>query len=457
MKLANFKAWRDTGSIRLAPITVFFGSNSSGKSSVNQFLLLLKQTAQSPDRKRVLHFGDKTTPVDLGTFRDIVYNHAEEETVSFQIEWKLSHTMSVQDVKAGSDFFGDSVLFSGEVGLAGKKKHDVVVHQMAYRLGDLSTTGMEVGMKREEPAKKASYELTYSHYSAVRNPGRPWSLPPPTRFYGFPDEVIAYYQNAGFVQDFALALEKTFQQLYYLGPLREYPQRSYMWSGEIPEDAGWRGERAINAILAARDRLISPGKRQKKLQFELMIARWLKQMDLIGTFKVEQVGENRREYEVQVRTANAKQMVNVTDVGFGVSQVLPVLVECFYAPSGSTIIMEQPELHLHPSVQSSLADLFIEVIQAREEGKPRDIQLLIESHSEHFLRRLQRRIAEEQIKPEDAAIYFCRNTPEGSTIELLEVDACGSIQNWPEKFFGDDVGDLVAMTEAAMRRQKEAR
>ena len=93
----------------------------------------------------------------------------------------------------------------------------------------------------------------------------------------------------------------------------------------------------------------------------------------------------------------------ITDVGFGVSQILPVLVLCFYAPKGSTIILEQPEIHLHPAVQAGLADVLIDAY------KRRDVQIIVESHSEHFLRRLQRRVAEEALPNDDLAVYFCEN------------------------------------------------
>ena len=142
--------------------------------------------------------------------------------------------------------------------------------------------------------------------------------------------------------------------------------------------------------------------------------------------------------------------VLITDVGFGVSQILPVLVLCYYAPEGSTIILEQPEIHLHPSVQSGLADVFIDVIQNRE------IQIILESHSEHLLHRLQRRIAEEKdgLTNQDISLYFCDMTPEGnSKLTTLAIDDFGNITNWPENFFGDEMGDLFAMTEAAMKRQ----
>ena len=133
--------------------------------------------------------------------------------------------------------------------------------------------------------------------------------------------------------------------------------------------------------------------------------------------------------------------VTLVDMGYGLSQFLPVLVLCYYAPEGSTLILEQPGIHLHPMVQSQLADLLIEVVNERK------LQILVESHSEHLLTRLQRRIAEKQIDQNNVALYFCRNNEGVSTIEKLDVDESGDIKNWPENFFGDVMGDMFAMTD----------
>ena len=103
--------------------------------------------------------------------------------------------------------------------------------------------------------------------------------------------------------------------------------------------------------------------------------------------------------------------------------------------------MEQPGIHLHPKAQAQLADLFLEVITER------NLQILVESHSEHLLTRLQRRVAEKQIGQDDVTLYFCRNTDGVSTIEQLEIDELGDIKNWPENFFGDVMGDMFAMTD----------
>ena len=119
-------------------------------------------------------------------------------------------------------------------------------------------------------------------------------------------------------------------------------------------------------------------------------------------------------------------------------------------PEGSTLILEQPGIHLHPKVQSQLADLLIEVITER------NLQILVESHSEHLLNRLQRRIAEEKISVDKTALYFCRNDDGVSEIDRLDIDEFGNISNWPENFFGDEMEDLFARTEAQMEREKKA-
>jgi predicted ATPase len=83
LRIQNFKAWRDSGRVELAPLTLLFGTNSSGKSSLHQLLLLLRQTAESPDRRRVLHTGGTSTPVDLGSYTDLINGHDPKRPLAF--------------------------------------------------------------------------------------------------------------------------------------------------------------------------------------------------------------------------------------------------------------------------------------------------------------------------------------------------------------------------------------
>lgn len=206
-------------------------------------------------------------------------------------------------------------------------------------------------------------------------------------------------------------------------------------------------------MLAAKRRgpYLSAGEGLPLQSLEERVAYWLNQLGLIHEFRVAAIGGQSRLQEVRVRRTEQSPEVLITDVGFGVSQLLPVLVLCHYVPEGSILILEQPEIHLHPSVQAGLADLFIEV------AKSRKLQIIVESHSEHLLRRLQRRIAEETLSPEDVALYFCRMEKGESKLDTLKVDEYGNISNWPKDFFGDEFGEMAAMTKAAAARRKKAR
>lgn len=451
LRIQNFKAWRDTKDIRLAPITVFFGTNSSGKTSLHQLLVMLKQTAQSSDRQRVLHLGDQRTLIDLGTFSDVVFGHKTEATLQFELAWRRQTPLKVQDPRSEREYESDHLEFQATI--AGPAKRNLQVRSMAYVLGDPKTDGFRIGMERDVN-KVGKYLLTAEGYDLVYQRGRKWPLPPPYHFHGFPDEAVAYFQNTAFFADLTLDLDQLLSRIHYLGPLREYPKRLYTWSGEIPEHVGKTGGRAVEALLAASDRTISRGFRKKGEGFQALVARWLQRMGLIDSFEARPIAKQRKEYEVAVRTRAGAPEVKLTDVGFGVSQVLPVIVECFYVPERSIVIFEQPEIHLHPRVQADLADLFIEAIHAWERSRKRNVQFIVESHSEHFLRRLQRRIAEEALSSDEVALYFCEPEARGANIRELDTDVFGNIRNWPEHFFGDEIGDLAAMTEAAMQRKK---
>lgn len=454
LHLKNFKAWKDTGSIRLAPLTVIFGANSAGKSSLGHLLLALKQTALSTDRKRALHLGDTSSLIDLGTFTDCMHGHDLTNSLDFGLIWSLPKLLEVRDpLQPSRRYQGDRLGL--DVSLVAGKSGQPEVTSLQYGLANSEGVVLDVEYLRGDSRK---FSLQSNNYKFVKTVGRNWLLEEPEKFYRVSDVSMARFQNAGFLTDFALATETMLDSLSYLGPLRKHPQRTYQWSGDTPEGVGQMGENAIAAILAAQNegRKLNRGPKKSLQSFAEFVAGWLKDLGVIHSFVVKPVAEGRKEYEVLVKTHAKAPEVKITDVGFGVSQVLPVLVQAFYCPPNSTIWMEQPEIHLHPQVQAELADVFISAIHSREDGKARNVQLIVESHSEHFLNRLQLRIAEGEIAPDDVAIYFCKRAGSATELEPLEVNLYGDIENWPENFFGDEMADLTARTVAAMdRRQKE--
>ena len=445
LHLDNFKSWKDTGDIALKPITGFFGANSSGKTSLIQALLLLKQTADSPDRGILFHFGDRRTPVDLGDFGSVVYGHDANNTLKISLAWEKDSPFEVTDTNTEQKFdesnhIGFEVASREDASKSGKS---IIVERMSYKVGDAV-----FGLRRND---KAEYDLFAegTKFEFTRSRGRVWPPPPPVKCYGFPDQVRAYFTNAGFLSDLEFGLEERLGNVYYLGPLRAHPERRYTWAGTQPTDVGQAGESVVDAILASRKwgKVISPGYRKRRRTLEEHIANWFKDLGLIHDFRVEPLADGSPVFEVRVRKSARAPEVLITDVGFGVSQILPVLVLCFYVPEGSTVILEQPEIHLHPAIQSGLADVLIDA------WKNRKIQILLESHSEHLLRRLQRRIAEETISEEEVGLFFCSTGDTGSSLRPLEFDQYASITNWPTDFFGDQFGEIAAMRLAGLKRQ----
>ena len=440
ISMTNFKSWRETGPVRMAPLTAFFGGNSSGKSSLLQMLLLMKQTAESNDRNLVLKTGSKQPGyVNLGTPQEITFGDETELGIGFSWRRKDKPLLTLPTDNATDAIALRDMSFAAKIHAEAKSIH---VQSLKYQSCDhfraqlkrqaSNRYAMQVKIRGEEPP-----------HAQDRPP-----LPKPEKCYGFPAEARAFYANGGFLQDLQFALECQLRELRYLGPLRVQAQRRYVWSGHRPSDVGQRGEEFVSAYLAAQGNKVYPAQRKsKRNRMDSRIAQWLVELDLAQSFCIAPVAAGSNIYEVSLRRERDGSEVLLPDMGIGVSQVLPVLVLCYYAPPGSTVILEQPELHLHPSVQAGLADVFIDVVQNR------DVQIIVESHSEHFLRRLQRRIAEEALDPCDTALHYCESCGGESKLTPLEVNMYGAICNGPKSFFGDLSMDIVAAFDAEIARK----
>lgn len=451
LHFSNFKSWPEAR-LECGMITGVFGTNSSGKTSLLQFLLLLKQTKDATDRAISLELNGDL--VQLGTIKDTIHRHDENRSISAGLRFTLPNDLSLADpsqkrtstVARGKDlrFETENVVHQGAPS----------ARQIAYTLG-----GMRFGLSPrngETSSFELSAEATLGHatdFSFKRTLGRKWQIPGPIKSYAFPDQAKTYFQNSGFLSELEAAYESQIDSIYYLGPLRQYPQRDYLWARSRPSDVGQRGEKAIDAILAATEAGEARNLKHKaRLRpFQEMIAYWLKEMGLIESFVVAEIAPGSNRWQARVRTRSGASEVLLTDVGFGVSQVLPVITLLQYVPEGSTVVLEQPEIHLHPLAQASLADVIIQAATHRR------VQVILESHSEHLLLRLQRRIAEEAISSNEVRLHFC-DAPRGvSTLTPLEVDLYGNIRNWPDKFMGDAFGETAQAELVRLDRMQAAK
>ncbi len=434
IRMKNFKSWKDSGEVKLAPLTGFFGTNSSGKSSLLQMLLLLKQTTENKDADEAIYFGDNQSLINLGEYKEVIHGHIKEGVLEFEFGCKLHDPLIIayhinfqeEKIKTYSFTFNTSIQ---------EKFSNLLVPYLSYTIND------PMNLKIFWTEKEIYYEeLDTGNFINTHKDSRQKNC------YG----VVLPQQNP-LLFNFTSAFENVLSDVYYLGPTRVNPRRNYNWDGKHPVNPNQWGNETIDALLSARIRKLTTIHKQEKVEIEQRVSDWLQKMDLAHSFSLDwKEVQDGKSYEVRIQKTSSSPPVTLVDMGYGLSQFLPVLVLCYYVPEGSTLILEQPGIHLHPKVQSQLADLLIEVVNERK------LQILVESHSEHLLTRIQRRIVEKQIESNDVALYFCRNDGGASTIDKLDVDEeSGDIKNWPENFFGDVMGDMFAMTDKQVERIAE--
>ncbi len=422
IRVKNFKSWQDSDEVKLAPLTGFFGTNSSGKSSLLQMLLLLKQTVGQDE---VLFFGDEKSLVNLGNFQEVIHGHELGNELYLGMSCKLSHSVSYHlttTLWQMLSFTFDTVIRE----VNGNQAIKDFRYKSLLGIGEIvwEDNNLLVSNRNSIPIRVQNcYGLPSSENSDV-------------------PEVLTRFTSV---------FEELFSHVYYLGPTRVHPQRHYHWERTHPKEIDMWGNKAVDALLSARVRQLTTAHNGKSVPIEERISKWLQNLELAYSFSLVPKGSlDDTNYEIRIRKTQNSAEVTLADMGHGIADLFPLLVHCCYVPEGSTLILEQPGIHLHPKAQANLADLLIEAITER------NLQILIESHSEHLLNRLQRRIAEEKISVDKIALYFCRNEEGISKIDRLKMDEFGNITNWPPKFFGDEMGDLLAMTKAQRERQKKA-
>lgn len=423
LRLKNFKVWTDTGDVGLKPITMLLGTNSSGKSTLIQSLLLLKQTVQSPDRTVHLNLGgDEVNDLfNFGGFEDVLNQSVEgarQFSIGFDFEGNVNNRVN------GGQF--DCTYVQTSSG------------SVAIQTLDLRTSDRRFRAIRRD---KGAFSIVVDEEAQPRFKGRNYA---PERSIAFSADAIANLdQDGAVVEDLSLAIRRELEGISYLGPLRRKPERDYAWNKTKPGEVGIDGRSAMDALLASA---LLKGEEQNYIVQG--VSHWLKRMKVADRLEVRQQGRSNR-YELIVHRDGVA--CNLRDVGIGVSQVLPVLVVAYFSPPGSTIVLEEPEIHLHPLAQSVLAELFVAISQERK------VQFIVETHSEHLFRRMQTLTAKQQVSTDHSAMYFVERNGKMANLCGLELDEFGRLKNWPQGFFGDALGETREQARLMFERQQAAK
>ncbi len=241
------------------------------------------------------------------------------------------------------------------------------------------------------------------------------------------------------------------RNVLYLGPLREDPHVLYAPApGDRPGNVGRKGERTI-AILHqfGHQRIECPKTTGPSVTCTLAegVSYWLREFGIADKLATQL--RPRLGLEPHLDIPDVTRQLDLTSVGVGVSQVLPVLVMGLHAPRGAVLLMEQPELHLHPALQHRLGDF---LLACARQGK----QLIVETHSDHLVTRLRRHIAESPA--EDLLPYikliFVERTHGRTSYRPVEVSPLGTLPDWPAGFFDQSATESKEIVRAGVEKRR---
>ena len=216
--------------------------------------------------------------------------------------------------------------------------------------------------------------------------------------------------------------------LVYIRPLRAYPERLYIFGGNNGEQVGQGGKNIADVLYTKPDVLNAVNK-----QFELFdLGYEIK----ISNFKDEETSDLSDVFAIRLIDRYTKVNVSLLDVGFGISQILPVIIQSVLSRN-KTIVIEQPEIHIHPRLQAQLGSLLAESVKSFGN------RFIIETHSEHLLLRLQKLIRNGELSHEDIAVVYVDRGKNGSQCLELRIDSEGDfIDEWPNGFFDEGFNEM---------------
>jgi hypothetical protein len=534
-ELENFKAFGRRASIPLSPITLIFGENSAGKSSILQALSLLKQTRESREAGVVLLPRSDQGIVDLGSFREMLFDHDPDRTLRFRLNVDdisgPQHPL-LREVHEGINTVGVECAFvrPSEIEEVRVDEWTLLLDSrpvVKYRPADAPTSMLHRPLRRyyrtrnvdtrrlraarctwvteDEEFWESFYtralserEKVYSELNKMRDRYETHSSldrydilreeeeldsdeeksSPSDALH----EALAFYESDFSIEDYikrtrtaqattyvvldgflpisinaddrafpelnprlsriryrglpnfglltmmaGRELEQALESLFPLGPFRTPPERWYIFTGTSPQDVGYEGQ-------------LLPDLLYRKKEVLRQANGWLDRLDIGYDLQVMSAGARLRDlFEVRLKDKRRGETVDVSlsDVGFGISQILPFIVQSL-AAENQIISIEQPEVHIHPRLQADLGDLLASSVRERNN------QFLIETHSEHLILRLQRLVREGKLEPDEVSVIYVSRGKEGSRAERLRLDEDGDfVDHWPGGFFPERLRELI--------------
>ncbi len=522
--LENFKAFQKLNNLKVKPVTILCGTNSCGKSSILQSILLFKQTLESKNPNQNLLLNGRF--VKLGTFHDVVFRKDTENIISFDFTFDiLPNLYNKKDRKTPIEpllrelFYNKPIpklaefIVNYSVSLNLYKDEEQgellnvvnIIVKVAEKQGIFQPITISIKHQSEDlyEVEWSNVENRFGYIGRTKQSGIMQAriqfenlLPSSFRFENISilksnssanlkdrrrdtrrddrrniegnDRNAAdniSYDEANF-QNLRTSLYKIndllqsiFSFYSYVGPLRQSHKDGGTYFGADITEIGNSGENAPFLFLKEKGRTLRDHYfynknydtflSQETITLENAFDEWFKVMGIEGfggteTKRIINLYLNANRFD--------DTQIDISQVGFGVSQMFPIILEGLRMDKGSTLLLEQPEIHLHPNLQMQMADFFIALALS---GK----NVIAETHSDHIVNRLVRRIVEDETHDlkDKIGIYFIKPSENGSVYEEINIDDAKGITNWPVDFFDQAANEQMRIMQAGLKKRKNQR
>ena len=442
----NYRCFREEQQVRLAPLTLLVGENSTGKTS---FLAMVRALREVAFESRVPDF--QKPPYDLGTFSEIANNRGRRGADSFEAAFSRRAQLRPIGSERSTD---ESITFA-------------VTFESRNGVPYPTTRGLSSGDRSLE-VRPDSMRLTVSDRKAtIANPQGLNRLTDDDHlvtlrlmvargeWQDFPEEALESTDEKPYgslidgdveeIMELIAALFRRYRadrnrsHTFAGAPVRSTPKRTYDPARPFQDPEG----EYIPTLLVN----ISRRNEQEWEHLRESLEQFGKTSGLFNEIFIESLGKSEGSpFQLQVRKSGGRlkgRKRNLVDVGYGVSQVLPVLIEILHRDRASIFLLQQPEIHLHPTAQAALGSLFCQIASWSR-------QIIVETHSDYLLDRVRMDVRDKKtnLKPEDVSILYFEPDRLDVRIHSLELDEDGNILNAPSgyrQFFMEEMRRSIGL------------
>jgi len=446
LTIENFKCFKSKVKIDLAKLTLLTGPNSSGKSSIIYSLLGSIQSGEFP-----FQFSPNGKYVNMGDFKEIVYNHRSKDKIKISYSFKGSKvnkidTIWVEDINNNLPKLYSLKVNAVDFKLFIKQQGDKFAVDFDY---DPDKDPVNKIISRDFYKKFSDFlveSINVTVKESTRKKRKHNNEEDPSVFF---EEIHSKLEIKGLIVDklpfikpilkekgtFKLkqiiesvlnAFTEYDNSINFISSFRLHPDRTYLEQTKSKLKVNNYGDGYLDQIIYWETK--------DKNKFDELI-RVVKALNLLESIKSKRLEGGRYEISVQVKRGGVH--ASLSDVGFGISQFLPVLVADLQLSKNSTLFVAQPEIHLHPSIQSSFGDYLINNIKGESK------RYVIETHSEYLLNKIRLAIVKGEITEKDVNVLFIDDNTMEHTINKLVFTKNGEILNAPSNFFTTYMIDVM--------------